>query len=70
MIPGKWDLTVIRQTSRQYSHVKALLFRPRTSIRSSSPPDAGKRRGTGGPLDPGKIRLPQTHPQAVDLFGH
>ena len=27
MIPGKWDLTVIRQTSRQYSHVKALLFR-------------------------------------------
>lgn len=27
MVPEKWELVVIRQTAKQYSHVKALLFR-------------------------------------------
>ncbi|MDO5590311.1 MAG: DNA topoisomerase III [Lachnospiraceae bacterium] len=27
MIPAKWDLIVIKQTAKQYSHVKSLLFR-------------------------------------------
>ncbi len=27
MMPGKWDLVVIKQTAKQYSHVKAQLFR-------------------------------------------
>lgn len=27
MMPKKWELSVIRQTSKQYSHVKTLLFR-------------------------------------------
>ena len=27
MVPAKWELVVIRQTAKQYNHVKAQLFR-------------------------------------------
>ena len=62
MLPEKMKLVVIPQTGKQYRAVKEQLFR--NSVFHLLRP--GGR--TGSPLDPGKIRLRQARPAAVDFL--
>ena len=67
MLPEEMKLVVIRQSAKQYQEVKAQLFRKRHRHGDHSHRCRPGGR-TGGQVDPGKSRMPQTHQTSVDLF--